>query len=189
MPIRTSCAPSRYFNSKGVTMIEVLVSMLVLSIGLLGAAGLQSTSLRSNQSAYLRTQATAVVYDIMDRMRTNPDGVAAGNYNNVDTATLPDDPACIDTSAGCNAAGLADHDIRDWALNSLAILPSSSATVVVDDMGTNGDASDDVFVVTLNWADFSIGVDPKDLKGLNADQAKALIKNKQNQSLAINFQL
>lgn len=55
----------------GATLIEVLIAILVLSIGLLGLAGLQVTSIQSNYSAYYRSQATVLAYDYADRMRTN----------------------------------------------------------------------------------------------------------------------
>lgn len=62
-------------NSKsaqsGATLIEVLIAIVVLSIGLLGLAGLQVTSIQSNYSAYYRSQATVLAYDYADRMRTN----------------------------------------------------------------------------------------------------------------------
>jgi type IV pilus assembly protein PilV len=155
-------------NSQGVTLIEVLVSMLILSFGLLGVAGLQTTSLRSNQNAYFRSQATAAASDIIDRMRANPQGVAAGKYDAIDSASLPSDPNCI--ASGCNANELADHDIIDWAANALSSLPAGAGSVVVDDMGTNADASDDVFVVTINWNDAT-------------DQAN------QSKNLVVHFQL
>ncbi len=114
-------------RSRGVTLIEVLVSLLILSLGLLGVAGLQTSSLRGNQTAYFRSQATAAASDIIDRMRANPQGVANGQYNAVDSASLPSDPNCIDT--GCDATKLAAHDIIDWATNTLAPLPSGAGTV------------------------------------------------------------
>ncbi len=154
--------------SKGFSLIEVLVSMLILSLGLLGVAGLQTTSLRSNQTAYFRSQATAAASDIIDRMRANPQGVAAGKYDAIDTASLPSDPNCI--ASGCNAENLADHDIIDWATNTLSSLPSGAGTVAVDDMGTATDASDDVFVVTVSWSDAT-------------DQAN------QDKNLVVHFQL
>ena len=59
---------------RGATLIEVLVSLLVLSIGLLGVAALLSTSLRHNHSAHLRSQATVLAHDIVDRMRAHRTG-------------------------------------------------------------------------------------------------------------------
>ena len=60
-------------RSRGFTLVEVLVALVVLSIGLLGVAALQLTSLRSNHSSAMRSQATFLAYDIIDRMRANRD--------------------------------------------------------------------------------------------------------------------
>ncbi len=57
---------------RGFTLVEVLVTIIIMSIGLLGVAGLQLASMRSNHSAYLRTQATLAAYDLIDRMRADP---------------------------------------------------------------------------------------------------------------------
>ena len=138
-------------QARGFTLIEVLVSVLILSLGLLGVAGLQTFSLRSNQAAFFRSQATASAYDIIDRMRANPQGVAAGNYDAVDSAQLPSNPDCI--VDGCTASQLAEYDLLDWASHSLSLLPSGAGSVAVDDMGTAADPSDDVFVVTVSWSD------------------------------------
>jgi len=64
----------------GFTLLEVLIALLILSIGLLGLAALQTKSLRSNQMASMRTTVTQLAYDISDRMRANPAGVAANEY-------------------------------------------------------------------------------------------------------------
>jgi type IV pilus assembly protein PilV len=60
-------------KSTGFSMLEMLVALLVLSIGLLGVATLQVRGQQFNQVGYLRTQATFLAYDIMDRMRINID--------------------------------------------------------------------------------------------------------------------
>lgn len=66
---------------QGFTLIEVLVTMLILAIGLLGLAGLHSTMLRSELEALQRTQAMLLVEDMANRLRTNPkDARVAGNY-------------------------------------------------------------------------------------------------------------
>ena len=59
---------------RGVSLLEVLITVLVLSVGLLGLAALQATGTKFNHGAYLRTQATALAYEMSDRMRTNIDG-------------------------------------------------------------------------------------------------------------------
>jgi type IV pilus assembly protein PilV len=64
----------------GFSLIEVLITILIFAIGMLGLAALQATSVRSNQSANFRTQATALGYMIIDRMRANSDAVLRGEY-------------------------------------------------------------------------------------------------------------
>ena len=58
-------------DQRGTTLIEVLIALIVLSIGLLGLALLQVTSVQSNHSAYYRSQATVLAHDLADRMRAN----------------------------------------------------------------------------------------------------------------------
>ena len=72
--------------NSGFSLLKVMVAMLVLSIGLIGIAGLQMAGLRSNQNAFLRSQATILASDIIDRMRVNTQGVQNGNYNSINTA-------------------------------------------------------------------------------------------------------
>ena len=68
-------------KNAGFTLIEVLIAMLVLAVSLLGLAGLQATSLRNNQSAYNRSQATQLAYDLADRMRANAAGISTYTTN------------------------------------------------------------------------------------------------------------
>lgn len=98
----------------GFTLLEVLVAVVVLSIGLLGLASLQVNGLRFNHSAYLRSQATALAYELADRMRANTPGLAS--YNT--PATTPPRalvPACRTVSAnGCTPAQMAQNDVAEW---------------------------------------------------------------------------
>jgi type IV pilus assembly protein PilV len=68
-------------RSTGFTLLEVLVAVLVLAIGLLGMAGLQMTGMKSNNSAYLRSQASLLAYDITERMRANRNAALSGSYD------------------------------------------------------------------------------------------------------------
>ena len=65
----------------GFTLIEILVTVVVLAIGLLGLAGLQAAGLSFSSTAAQRSQATSLAYDIIDRMRANVNVARAGNYN------------------------------------------------------------------------------------------------------------
>ena len=59
-------------RQSGISLVEVIVTILILSIGLLGMAALQNTSLKLAYDSYLRTQASFLAYDLIDRIRANP---------------------------------------------------------------------------------------------------------------------
>jgi len=68
----------RRFATTGFSMIELLVAVLVMSIGVLGIAALQMVSLQNNRAALVRAEAVALAYDMMDRIRVNPLGTPPG---------------------------------------------------------------------------------------------------------------
>lgn len=68
-------------QQRGITLIEVLVTVLVLSIGLLGLAGLQLMSLRNNQSAMERSVGVVQSYSIIEAIRADPDSAKNGRFN------------------------------------------------------------------------------------------------------------
>ena len=104
-------------RSRGFSMLEVLVALLVLSVGLLGLAALQTMGLKFNTQSYQRTQAVLNAYDIIDRVRANPSGILTGSYDNIGTTdTPPSLPTCP-----CSPAQMADFDIAQWK-SSLATL-------------------------------------------------------------------
>ena len=105
-------------GAAGFSLIEVLVALLVLSIGLLGMAALQAVSLKSNHGAYQRTQATFLAYDMMDRMRANRTSALAGDYN-IAMATN-----------SLSGSTLAVTDVNDWLTNYVsALLPSGDGSI------------------------------------------------------------
>jgi type IV pilus assembly protein PilV len=119
-----------HLSSGGFTLLEVLVSVLVLSIGLLGLAGLHVTALRNSQSSYFRSVATQLAYEMADRMRANPQGVDAGNYNN--GAGTNDN---CETGA-CTPAQLAGYDITQWRNALSGELPDTRTANATDYLRT-----------------------------------------------------
>lgn len=88
--------PSRH-SQRGFTLIEILVTLVLISVGLLGVAALQLTTLRGNQESYVRSQASVLVADILDRMRANPVAFRAGRYDaDFDSVTSTDVRASAD---------------------------------------------------------------------------------------------
>ena len=113
----------------GFTMLEVLIALFVLSIGLLGLAALQATSLALNTDSYLRTQATFFAYDILDRMRANPTGLNAGAYDvttSGDAATKASSSVTCDGDGNaCDSSNLALGDLGDWYRRMDLVLPGA----------------------------------------------------------------
>lgn len=119
----------------GATLIEVLIAVVVLSIGLLGLAGLQATSVKSNHSAYQRSQATLFAYDLADRMRANRTEALTNAYE----VNFPTSSSSHSVS-GTQAA----KDKAEW-LNSLArTLPEGTGKVEKD--GT-------LVIIHVRWND------------------------------------
>lgn len=124
----------------GFTLLEVLVAMVVLSIGLLGLSGLQTTGLRNNHSAFLRSQATLVTTDIIDRMRANRTAAFNGDYDINYTST----PTHIVCTSGCTALQVAQMDVELWRAY-VERLPAGEGQLSVTAAG--------VAEIKVRWAD------------------------------------
>lgn len=122
-------------SQSGFTMLEVLVSILIMAIGMLGLAGLMAASMRNNHGAYHRTQAVWLAYDVADRMRANRQEALAGSYNIALGAAAPGGGAI-------NAV-----DLGQW-LNAVSALPQGQGAVNVADL-----AGDRIVTITVQWND------------------------------------
>lgn len=98
---------SNHKKQSGFTLLEVMIALVIFSIGLIGLAGLQGISLENNQVAYSRTMATMLAYDMADRIRNNP----GQDY----TATIPasaPSPNCA--AAACSPGEMKAFDLYEW---------------------------------------------------------------------------
>ena len=130
----------RQSHQEGVSLIEVLVAVLVFSIGLIGLAGLIVMSTRSTHVAYLRTQATFLANNMAERMSGNPAGVWTGAYNSsIYPAVAATVSVACDAATPCSAADVAVHDQQIWSSQLKAFLPNPSASITckVDSVGYN----------------------------------------------------
>lgn len=131
-------------RQRGISLIEVLVAVLIFSIGLIGMAGLMVMAARSNHAAYLRTQVTFLADSMADRMRANPIGVWSGWYNGANFPT--DAKASCDVlvivaaggQAGCSPEQLAAHDKYAWSQMLKNLLPGASARIACTGAGAVG---------------------------------------------------
>jgi len=146
-------------HQQGFTLVEVLVTTVVMSIGLLGLAGLQTVSMRNNHSAYLRSQAVQLAYDIADRVRANAKYQA--KFHGLAAAASA---TCASTN-GCNDVTMAKNDLYQWKANITSLLPAGDAIICKDatpDDGTDSsnaacDNSGADYTVKIWWNDDRTG--------------------------------
>lgn len=117
-------------RQRGFTLIEILVTLLIVSSGLLGFAALLNKSIVSNRHAYLLSQATMLAYDLTERMRANRAGAVGGVYTLAtrDAATHP--------------------DARDWVETLVEALPDADVAVST---APSGDGL--AVTITIKWVD------------------------------------
>jgi type IV pilus assembly protein PilV len=139
--------------SSGFTMVEFLVAVVILSIGMIGLAGLQLTSLRDNSRAYMRSQASVIASDLADRVRANP----AVDYT---TVTAAENTSCL-TTTGCTADQMAQQDLFEWSTRLPAELEGGVGVICMDSTPNDGtsaasaacDNSGVNFAIKLWWQD------------------------------------
>lgn len=115
-------------------MLEVLISLLILSVGLLGLGSLQTVGVQNNNSAFQRSQATLLSYEIVEAMRANRYGAINGRYNRGFEDADPDP-----------TASMAAMDVSLWLNNVTGSLAGGEGSINVTNAG-------DV-TVRIRWLD------------------------------------
>ncbi len=144
-PVENLALLSARSRCRGLTLVEILVALLILSIGLLGLATMQTSSVKFTTSAYQRTQATALAYDLVDRMRSNRLAALNGDYN-VDFEDPVPDCGALNTGGT-----LVDQDLAAWRNAMACRLPQSTGSVT---------RLNDEFTITIIWDDSQGVEDP-----------------------------
>lgn len=148
-------------NQRGVGLIEVLVAVLVLSIGVLGVAGLQARSLSMNNSAMARGEATMASYSILDAMRADLVAAQSLAYNN----TVKANSCPTDTST------LANTQLKQWCTQLAATLGASASTTgTIKCTGTQGFCT-----VTVSYDDSKSESSSTDTSGTQSVVTQAML--------------
>ena len=121
-------------DQAGVSLIEVLVAVVILTIGLLGLAGLQAGGMRVSQGATFRGLASQYASDMADRMRANAAAAKAGSYSLSLGATFP---VSLSSTAVTN-------DLNDWMTRMRAVLPAADGSIA---------ANGNEVTITIQWDD------------------------------------
>lgn len=120
----------------GFTLIEVLVSAVILSIGVVGIASVLTMSKVYQDESIQRVRAVELADGIFERIRRNPAGVAGydtGLLAPLGNASTGDEPSLDCNANSCNAAELASYDLWDWE----QLMDGASATVTDDGETSN----------------------------------------------------
>ena len=162
----------------GFSLIEVLVTLVIVSIGLLGLGSLQGYGLSMNGSSHLRLKATYKAYELADRMRANQgaltDATNTGYLTSVTAGNCVSGGAGVVTnctSSGCTPQQIAVNDLCEWITDLALQLPAGAGTVCVDSTpndgtpaaplcdgtGTNVNGMPSVYTVKVWWTDDKSG--------------------------------
>lgn len=136
---------------QGATLIEVMVSALIVAFGILAMIALQSNAIKFNKTSEYRSVATLLANDLADRMRVNAeDGAMTGQYDLLDayvdpTGTVPARQDCA-TPTNCTAAELARRDLGEWRRALYFSLPGGNGYV-------RSDATNRAVDIWVAWID------------------------------------
>ncbi|MCH8303159.1 MAG: type IV pilus modification protein PilV [Proteobacteria bacterium] len=127
----------------GFTLVEVLIALVILSIGMLGIAGLYVHSMKAGRTSVFRHHAVTLAGDVADRIRANPRagavyGLAGANNN------------CVAGGVNCTAAQMAGNDIFLWDQQATDTLPDGTVTVVFS-IGIGG--APPTYEITVAWTE------------------------------------
>ncbi|WP_354375045.1 type IV pilus modification protein PilV [Variovorax paradoxus] len=176
--------------SAGFSLVEVLVSIVVLSVGLLGAIGMLLAAVRTGKEAATFAAAVNLVRDLSEKVRMNP-GVAArkdaGNTYLVanwtaDVGTGLAASGCTGVGTTCDPESLAAWDISEWQRRVAKALPGARLSVCFDDKPWNAAAGEYAWacsqsgrnvVVKLGWVPHAVAADARQ-EGQEGNQQREL---------------
>ena len=126
----------------GITMIEVLVTVLVLTIGLAGVMTMETVAIETNHQSYLRTQAILQAQEMADRMHANPNGVTDGDYATAIPSTAP--RSCLTNS--CSTQQMAEFDKWEWEEGTKKHLPAGAGSISYSSL-------EQAHTITVSWTE------------------------------------
>ncbi|MBB3170122.1 type IV pilus modification protein PilV [Simiduia aestuariiviva] len=129
-------------KQRGVTLIEILVTVAIMAVGLLGLGAMQLIGLKNINNSQYRTQASLLAYDMAERMRSNPVAVKAGAYDAVSASVSK--PSCTI----CSTSDMAQLDVYEWhAMIAEDIEKGGLPASAKGEVAKNGNQWD----VTISW--------------------------------------
>lgn len=141
---------SKYKKSQhGFSMVEILVTLVIVATALLGTAGLQIYAMRMGKSSHFRTQAIFLASDIAERMEANKPAAISGGYALALTSVAPTlSTAC--TSGACDSPTLRDYDLNQWGNSVASLLPQPQWRIISTTTG-----NPNTYEIFIQWNDRS----------------------------------
>lgn len=129
-------------SQHGFSLVEVLIALIIMSVGMLGIAGLYVQSMQAGRTSLFSHHAVTLAGDVADRIRANPTAGLAyaapvGANNN-----------CVGGGTDCNVAEMAANDIDIWQTEADNVLPNGQVTVVYDDT-----VAPPTYEITVSWSE------------------------------------
>lgn len=139
----------RYMTQRGFSLVEVLIALVIMSVGMLGIAGLYVQSMQAGRTSMLRHHAVTLAGDVADRIRANPRAGIA-----YEGAALNGN--CVSGVADCDEVAMAGHDILLWQEQAADTLPAGAVEVTYDDSGTPP-----TYTIDVTWSEPGATVQPE----------------------------
>lgn len=133
--------PATSARNRGFTLLEVMIALLILSVALLGIAALVTISLKADDSAYMRTQADNLAYQVLDFMRADRSDAVNSCFNGTFTAGGT-------VASTCGSASAATTELWQWQ-QALTALPAGASGTVTTSV-VNGVT---IASVSIQWND------------------------------------
>jgi len=112
---------------RGFSLVEVLIALIIMSVGMLGIAGLYVQSMQAGRTSMLRHNAVTLAGDVADRIRSNPRAGVA--YEGAGA-----DKDCVAKDTDCVEADMASHDIFLWAKQATDSMPNGLVTITFNNI-------------------------------------------------------
>ena len=134
-------------QQRGFSLVEVLIALIIMSVGMLGIAGLYVQSMQAGRTSMFRHNAVTLAGDVADRIRANPRAAAAYAGGGADNG-------CVDMGIDCNEAAMAANDIFLWAEQATDSLPNGNIVIIFD-----GAVVPPTYDIAVNWTEPGVNLD------------------------------
>lgn len=134
-------------RQRGFSLVEVLIALVIMSVGMLGIAGLYVQSMQAGRTSTFRHNAVMLAGDVADRIRANPTALGAYTGGGVDSG-------CVAMGVNCSQPQMAAHDIFLWTAQADESLPAGTVTITLD-----ASVAPAIYTIEVKWVEAGTALD------------------------------